>query len=159
MPRVLGVEVRHHGDLLKELGHGQPLAPLGASVEADLAQRAVNEIPERHEAPAKHHPGAPVDGDRALSQGLEREERRVQRVAELVRDLPAPLVFLRPGSPRGNAGVLRHSFRDGRVEAAIQDAEFLDPDRRPLFEGQLGDRLADVAIVVDHLGHIEPKAQ
>ena len=44
-----------------------------------------------------------------------------------------------------------HRDADGVVEAAVQQAEVFDADRRLNLPGQLGDRLADVAIVVDNL--------
>ena len=45
-------------------------------------------------------------------------------VPNLVRDLPHSFELV--GRPRlcGDAGVLGHRVRDGRVEAAIQDVEF-----------------------------------
>src|SRR5205807_5409132 len=72
---------------------------------------------------------------------------------------PQPLSLLRPSSLRREAGVLCQRFRDGRVEAAIQRVEFFYGNRRILIEGELGDCLADVAIVVDDLRHVEPQGK
>jgi hypothetical protein len=48
--------------------------------------------------------------------------------------------------------------RDGIVEADVEDAELAHGDRRALLDGELGDRLAQVAIVVHHLvdGEVVP---
>ena len=48
--------------------------------------------------------------------------------------------------------VLRHGHGDGVIEAGIQQAEVIGADRRLQFHRQLGDRLADVPVVVNDLG-------
>ena len=94
-----------------------------------------------------------------MSQRLKREKRGIEQVAKFVRHLPQPLSLLRPSSLRREAGVLCQRFRDGGVEAAIQRVEFFYGNRRILIEGELGDCLADVAIVVDDLRHVEPQGK
>jgi hypothetical protein len=64
----------------------------------------------------------------------------------------------RPGLRR-DTRVLGHRFGDGGVEAAIQCLELRYRDRGPVFLGQGRDGLADVAVVVHHLGHVEPSSQ
>ena len=48
-------------------------------------------------------------------------------------------------------GEFRHRVGDRVVQAAVEGAEFVHPDRRLPLEGEIGDRLAKVAVVVDHL--------
>ena len=52
---------------------------------------------------------------------------------------------------------LRDRIGDGVVQAAIEGAEFVDGERRIALERQVGDRLAQVPIVMDHL--VDRKAQ
>ena len=49
------------------------------------------------------------------------------------------------------AGVLGDRTRDGVVQASVQRAEIIGADRRMKLDGQLGNRLADVTIIVHHL--------
>jgi hypothetical protein len=76
-----------------------------------------------------------------------------------VSHLPEPFMSLGGVRICGNPGVLGHRFGDRRVEAAIQGVELVGGDRDPLLDGQFGDRLADLAVVVDDLGDVEPQGQ
>ena len=51
--------------------------------------------------------------------------------------------------------MLRHRVRDCGIEAAIQDVEFFSRDRRILLDGQLGNHLTHVPVVVNHLRDAE----
>src|SRR4051794_12692973 len=55
--------------------------------------------------------------------------------------------------------MLSHRVRNGCVEAPIQDVEFVRCDWRILVDRQLGDRLADVPVVVHDLRHGETQAE
>ena len=46
--------------------------------------------------------------------------------------------------------------RDGIVKASVQRAEVLGAHRRVFFNGQVGDRLAHVPVIVDDLRDREP---
>jgi hypothetical protein len=53
--------------------------------------------------------------------------------------------------------VFRHGFRDRVVEAAIQRVKFFGRDRNAPLDGNLGDGLTDIAVIVDDLSNIEPE--
>ena len=57
------------------------------------------------------------------------------------------------------APVLGDRARDGVVKTSVQETKILRADGRVRFHGQLGDRLADVAVIVHDLGHGEPLKQ
>jgi hypothetical protein len=88
---------------------------------------------------------------------VEREERGVEHVAEFVCQLPGSLDLFGRARFGGEARVLRHGFCDRRVEATIQRVEFFGRDRKELFDGDLGDGLADITVVVDDLRDVEPQ--
>ena len=58
-----------------------------------------------------------------------------------------------------SAAELRDGARNGIVEASVQGAKVIGTDGGILFHGQLGNRLADIAVVVHHLRHREPLEQ
>jgi hypothetical protein len=85
----------------------------------------------------------------------DRQDRGVEHVAHLVGEHAQALV-------RGEGAIvlLEHlaaarelgdRARDGVVEADVEDAELVHADRHLLLDRELGDRLAQVAIVVHHL--------
>ena len=53
--------------------------------------------------------------------------------------------------------MFRHGFRDRGVEAAIQRVKFFGRDRNVLLDGDLGDGLTDIAVIVDDLRNVEPE--
>src|SRR5579862_3978768 len=55
--------------------------------------------------------------------------------------------------------VLAHRFRDGVVEAEIERLELGRGNGRLLLDGELGDRLADVSVIVNDLPHGDPLEQ
>ena len=65
--------------------------------------------------------------------------------------------FIAPRFGR-NARVLSHCLRDGGVQTAIQCLEFVGGNRDVMFDGKLGDGLADVAVVVNDLETVNPRA-
>ena len=56
---------------------------------------------------------------------------------------------------RALSSILRDRARDGVVEAPVQYAKVPDADRSARFHGEVGDGLADVAVVMHHLRHGE----
>ena len=55
--------------------------------------------------------------------------------------------------------VLRYCSRDGVVEAEIERPKIVRGDRRILLDGQLGNGLTDVSVVVNDLRDTEPHAK
>ena len=111
----------------------------------------------------EHRAGAPCDADVPGLEHLERDDRGVHQVAQFVREEPEALAPARGLSiERGliaGAPVLGDGAGDGVVEASVQRAKVVGADGRVHFHRQLGDRLADVAVVVHDLRHGEPLQQ
>jgi hypothetical protein len=106
--------------------------------------------------------GARAAGDAHVpgSENLERQDRRVEQVSQLVCE-----EFQSVGAPsrcdiHGGLIPLTSIFADRPgnriVEASVEDTEIRTADHGAHFRRQLGDRLADVTIVVHDLGHREP---
>jgi hypothetical protein len=80
-------------------------------------------------------------------------------ISQLVREEADPLVQHRVHPVRFGGLLLIAEFGDGYgdgvIQAAIQRAELVDLDRGGHFERQVGDRLAEVAVVVHDLVHRE----
>jgi hypothetical protein len=76
---------------------------------------------------------------------------------DIVRHLSQPSDFVGSGSLRRDAGMFRHRFSDRRVEASVRMWNS-STAMRILLEGQFGNRLADVAIVVATCGTLKPIA-
>ena len=55
--------------------------------------------------------------------------------------------------------MLRHRFRDRGVETTVQRMEFFNGDRGPPLDRELSNSLANIAVVVDHLGYVETSLQ
>src|SRR4029450_840107 len=74
---------------------------------------------------------------------------------QFMRKEPEPLVFA--GGAALGAGLIAlasklcHGAGDGAVEASVQHPEIIGADRRPGFDGPLGDGLTHVAVVVHDL--------
>src|SRR5580704_5040842 len=54
------------------------------------------------------------------------------------------------------AGIRRHRFRNGVVEAKVERLELLTENRRLYLDGECRDRLADLSVIVDDLTDGEP---
>jgi hypothetical protein len=55
--------------------------------------------------------------------------------------------------------MFRNRTCDRRVETSVEGVEFLDRDGRTLLEGERGNRLADIAIIMDDLGNRKAGAE
>src|SRR6185436_17680696 len=55
--------------------------------------------------------------------------------------------------------MLRHGFRDRGVETTVQRMEFFNGDRGLPLDRELSDGLANIAVVVDHLGYVETSCE
>lgn len=53
----------------------------------------------------------------------------------------------------------RHRIGDRVIEAAVQGPKLINLERHVSLEGQVGDRLAQVAVIVDHLVNGEPQCE
>ena len=96
-------------------------------------------------------------GTGAALQCVKGQERTIQEVPKLVSRLPETLDFLLRPPLCDEAGVLRDRFSDRRVEATVQRMKLFDGDGRVLLECDLGDGLANVTVIVDHLRHAETR--
>ena len=79
------------------------------------------------------------------------------QISEFMREEAEALVGAAP-APAANVGSsarLRHRARNRVVEALVEPAELIDADRSARLHGQVGDRLAHVAVVVHDLRHGE----
>lgn len=90
---------------------------------------------------------------------MERARVAVHSWLRLVREEPQLLVqcvgLLAGDEEVALVAELRHRARDGVVQAAVERAEFIGLDRCAGFDREVGDRLAQVAVVVDHFLHGE----
>ena len=90
---------------------------------------------------------------------MEGKERTIEEVPKLVSRLPETLDFLIGPLLCDEPGVLRDRFSNRHVEATIQRMKLFQGDWRLLLERDLGDRLTNVTVVVDHLRHVEARCQ
>jgi hypothetical protein len=88
---VLGVQVGGDGNLVDEGQGRHPVSPRLRRGETDFRQRGVDDLAQPHQAPTQHRAGAPGHPHRPGLEHLEGEQRRLQPVAELVRQLPQAL--------------------------------------------------------------------
>ena len=94
------------------------------------------------------------------SENLERQNRGVEQVSQLVCEEFQSVGAPRRGDIHGGLIPLTSIFGDRPgnriVEASVEQTEIRAADHGVPFRRQLGDRLADVTIVVHDLGHREP---
>ena len=153
----LRFQARRHLDLGDEPVDGDRFTQLHghAGCEAHVGQRAVDEVAQADEAALKHGGGRAVDGDAAALDRREREHRGAEEVAQLVGEEAEPLAGgavarLRDQlvAPQGELG---DGVRDGVVEAAIEGLEFVRRHLHPVLDRQVGDGLAEIPVVMNHL--------
>src|SRR6185503_2397210 len=101
----------------------------------------------------------PADAYGPQLDDVEGERRRVEMVAELVRQHTEAERALVVQGLLANSHVGRDRARERVIEAAVEDLELVSSDRSLAREGQRGDRLAHGAIVVDDLRHREATLQ
>ena len=151
------------GEVVDEVGHEELGQILDALREPDLGQRALDEVAQPRQAAMEDDPGAPRDADVARLEDLERQDRRVDEIPQLVRQKPEALAAARgllvEGGLIPSAPILGDGARNRVVQASVQRAEVIDADRRAELQRQIGDGLTDVAVVVDDLRHGEALKQ
>ena len=89
------VQGRGRRQLVDEFAHGDVLAILHGLRQSYLGERATDERPQSHQAALQHGPGAAGDTDVPRLQHLERDDRGVDQVAQLMREVPEPLAAAR----------------------------------------------------------------
>ena len=103
----------------------------------------------------EHGPGTSGDAHIPRLEHLEREDRGIGQVAQLMSQEPEALAPARGLSVEGGlisfAPELGDGARDGVVKASVQRAKVIRADGRVHFHRQIGDGLADVAVVVHDL--------
>ena len=156
---ILRVEIAGCRDLVHEPGDADPLAAVFRAGQPDLTERAIHESDQARQASTQHRSGTAVDRHRSTLQGVKGEERTIQEVPKLVSGVPETLDLLFRSFLSDEPAMLRDRFSDRGVEAAVQGMKLFDGDRRALLDRDLGDRLADVAVVVDHLRDAEVGSQ
>jgi hypothetical protein len=125
-PNVPVLRVQHPGrdDFVDERQHLQARPSLLASFEADFGQCAVDDFAKAHQAAAQDRSCAAVDGDGASLERVERENRGVQAVSDLVSGVAQTFDLSGGSCLRRHARVLRDSLRDRRVETPVESMEF-----------------------------------
>ncbi|MGO8999847.1 MAG: hypothetical protein ACLQVI_41505 [Polyangiaceae bacterium] len=129
------------------------LASRGSGVEAHFDERAADELRHAVQTSRDDRRDAPSGGRAPALDRLEPQQRRGEPVAELVREDAGALRLAGGHRLVAKPRVFRDGFGDGVVEAQVERMKILRADRRRELHGQLGDGLADVAVVVNYLGH------
>ena len=96
-------------------------------------------------------PVAPTLPDWIAAKAAEMPIARSRSRATASRGAASPVP--RSGRDRSRSRPLRHRARDRIVQTPVQRAKVFGGDVRSTFDGKLGDRLADVAVVVHDFGH------
>src|ERR1700730_11351342 len=103
----------------------------------------------------EHGPGAPCDSDITRLEHLKRAHRGVCQVAQFMGKESEPFV---PASGLSiDAGlssfapVLSDRARDGVVKAVVQRTKIIRADGSVHLDGQFGDRLTNIAVVMNDL--------
>ena len=108
----------------------------------------------------EHVSRAATDSHVPGSENLERQNRGVEQVSQLVREELQSVGAARRCDIHGGLIPLTSIFGDRPgnriVEAPVQHAEIRDANRGVRLGRQLGDRLADITVVVHDLRHGEP---
>ena len=122
--------------------------------EPHLGERTIDEVAQGLEAAAEKHARAPPDSDRPVLQDLEGEDRISNRFSSCA---AKPRRSIRWSASKGPFAAVDDRLRDGLVEAPVESLELIRRDRASPLDGQLGDRLAHVSVVVNDLGEAEPR--
>ena len=149
------------GDLhfLDELREQNRLASSHRRLEAYISEGALDQIVQALQAALVECSGAAADGHCSASENAERERRRSEVVTQFVRESTHALSSLVGQRLLPHSPVFGHCLGDGVVETAVQGVKFVNRDVRVELEGQLGHRLAQIAIVVNHLAYGESHAE
>jgi hypothetical protein len=158
LPRLC-IERRRHLDLLDELGEKNARSRALPARQPHLGQGAIDQLAQSRQAALEHGAGASPDGDGAVPEELKGHGGGGDEVAQLVREEAQALDLLIGDVPLALARVVGDGLGDGVVEAKVEEMELIRAEVPPLIACQLDDRLADVPIIVDHLGDDEAAPQ
>ena len=145
----------------QEVGNHDSFPTLRDSgVQTHLDERPVDEVTQSEQAAIEQGARGPRQAHAAFLDRRDGKDRRADQVPELVREKAQTLVR----GPRrfveleliALASELRDGIGDRIVEAPVERVEVGRGDGRVLFDGQLGDGLAEISVVVDDLAHGEP---
>jgi hypothetical protein len=132
---------------------------LHAELERRVHERALDHLGDAAQVPLQEVGRPPPHGGILLTQAAEREPRRAQRIAELVGDerqvfggLPAQLLI-------ALADVLRDRVGDPLVQGLRDDGLLVEGDVEAGVARHRQDALMQEAVLLDHLGDVEPEAQ
>jgi hypothetical protein len=150
-------------DVFNESGHHELLWLLDALREPDLGERATNKVACSYEVPAEHLASAPTDSDISGLENVKRQERRIQQVPQFMREEAEALIPARRLSVEGGliatAPELGHGTCDGVIKASVEGSKIVGANGSVLFQGQFGDGLTDISVVMHDLRHREALEQ
>ena len=75
----------------------------------------------------------------------------VEQVADFVRELTGSFNFVRGSAQPADAAVRSDRLGGRGIERPVERVKFIHGNRRVLFDGDLGNGLTNVAVVMDHL--------
>ncbi len=158
--RVVARGARRVGD---EFCHGKDLFDRRVGRPSNLRHGIAQHRGHRCMAARDQAAGGSADRQQSHLQGPEGERRGLKDVAQLVNQHAKPLVLLdRPRARHARIALrteLAHRVGDRVVKAAVERAELVDRERRVAFDGEVGDGLAEVAVVVHDGLHGEAESQ
>src|SRR5204863_8214179 len=150
-------------DVFEESPHGDVLVPGEPGGQPELGERSVHQIAQPDQAVLEYVAGTAPDADATGANGIEREhgagEQGTQLVSERAQVLVGATGALDQDVELALARVLGDGLGDRVVETAVERTELLGAERRVAFDRELGDRLTDIAVVVNYLRDGEPAAQ
>src|SRR4029077_17991532 len=118
-------------------------------------ERAIDEIECSEKALMDHGAGAAADSDGPALDRLEGDERSLDQVPQYLSRERAVVVLPNGGSVGGALRLFATEFGDRAcdrgVQAPVQHPKVILIDGRGRFDGQLGDRLTDIAIIMHNL--------
>ena len=138
-----------------EIGQGKEPADHGdAGVHPRFGERAIDQFAQADQAAVEDGAGCAGQADGAGLDGGKGEGGAVEMVAQLVREKSEALIRARVfvGEDVVALGIeLGGGDGDGVVETAVEGAEFIVGKRRAYLDGEIGDGLAKIAVIVHDL--------
>jgi hypothetical protein len=144
--------------LFDELREHNVFRSLHARLEAYLRDRAIHEVSHRPLASLKHCSGTSTRTHVARFEHFKSDHRDVELVPQLVRKDSKGFHAFLGDSLLTQAPKFGDGFRDGVVEASVQNLKLLCTDRCLSLDGKFRDGLTQASVVVDDLTHAEPHA-
>ena len=143
-------------DLGDELGKVDPFALHGHShCKAHVGKRVIDDIAQAEQTAIEHRAGGPGHADVAAFDSRDRKHRGVEQIAQLVRESTEALAHGLSAFGRDQVIALTAELgdrvRNGVVEAAVERVKLVCRHRRVVFGRKLGDRLTEIAVIVNDL--------